>query len=361
MRSLANELNNSSNIRAPAKRAKPPKPEIVSPARRSVRPRKEVNYDENSREQVLKEKVTLKERKDLALDPEEVERLRKQYAEAEEIVTDTSKKPRAAVDSGKGVRIQGGKVYDSKHGVTCHWCRQKTLEDNVTCTHPGCGKGKRLPTTFCKNCLKNRHGEDCAQANKSNSWVCPGCRVSCGPGCVSCCNCGPCRKKLGLEPTHQVARLAKEAGFSNVHDYLVHLSTGESAKELASRKLKHAWGFWLQTSEFEVSGQRTQSTTLAEDHSEGLDGNAAVMELSPPCNAEHAVPANFAADAKKRVRLGKSLAAAKRKEVVLETLEPRNGDPSRKQGEADDDRDLTPKEPVAKSRKLRVLQRLGLC
>jgi hypothetical protein len=28
---------------------------------------------------------------------------------------------RRPVDSGKGVRIQGGKVYDSKHGLTCHW------------------------------------------------------------------------------------------------------------------------------------------------------------------------------------------------------------------------------------------------
>jgi len=43
---------------------------------------------------------------------------------------------------------QGGKVYDSKYGVTCHWCRQKTLEDHVTCTNQGCGKGKRLATTF---------------------------------------------------------------------------------------------------------------------------------------------------------------------------------------------------------------------
>eukprot|EP00983_Pelagomonas_calceolata_P123973 1161058-Pelagomonas_calceolata.AAC.4 len=27
-------------------------------------------------------------------------------------------------------------------------CRQKTLEDHVTCTHPNCGKGKKMPTTF---------------------------------------------------------------------------------------------------------------------------------------------------------------------------------------------------------------------
>lgn len=139
-----------------------------------------------------------------------------------------SPKVRSNVDSGKGVRIQvpiltlvptkldtggtsavlgpsldmkysvadlqGGRVYDSKLGVTCHWyalllllslrvlvihlstsclpmrfrtegkectfdgplkccfmpsrCRQKTLENKVTCTDPGCGKGRRLPTSF---------------------------------------------------------------------------------------------------------------------------------------------------------------------------------------------------------------------
>lgn len=51
-------------------------------------------------------------------------------------------------DSGRGVRWQGGRIYDSKYGVTCHWCRQKTLEDHVTCTHPNCGNGKRMPTSF---------------------------------------------------------------------------------------------------------------------------------------------------------------------------------------------------------------------
>lgn len=35
-----------------------------------------------------------------------------------------------------------------------------------------------------------------------------------------------CCVQAGLEPTHQIIKSAKEAGFSNVHDYLVHLVTG---------------------------------------------------------------------------------------------------------------------------------------
>lgn len=52
------------------------------------------------------------------------------------------------MDSGRGVRVQGGRVYDSRYGVTCHWCRQKTLEEHVQCTAPGCGGGRRLPVSF---------------------------------------------------------------------------------------------------------------------------------------------------------------------------------------------------------------------
>ena len=92
----------------------------------------------------------------------------------------------------KGSCFQGGKVYDSKFGVTCHWCRQKTLAESVTCTSGSCG-ARRMPISFCKSCLLNRHGEDWQTARDSGTWVCPPCRGSCGPGCTLCCNCGPCR------------------------------------------------------------------------------------------------------------------------------------------------------------------------
>jgi hypothetical protein len=50
-------------------------------------------------------------------------------------------------------------VYDSELGVTCHWCRQKTVETHVVCTAAGCAS-KRAPLAFCGMCLRNRHGED---------------------------------------------------------------------------------------------------------------------------------------------------------------------------------------------------------
>ncbi|KAL4422435.1 hypothetical protein ABPG75_008632 [Micractinium tetrahymenae] len=183
--------------------------------------------------------------------------------------------PRGPIDSGLGVRIQGGRVYDSKYGVTCHWCRQKTLEEHVTCTHPDCGGGRRLPVSFCKLCLKNRHGEDIAQAEASGQWVCPRCRGSCGEGCTTCCNCGPCRKAAGLAPTHQIINLARAAGFDNVHDYLVHQKTGESADQIAERKRQAAWGAWLDIP-FDPAAAAEQ-----EEEAEAAEPAAAAARLQP--------------------------------------------------------------------------------
>ena len=157
--------------------------------------------------------------------------------------------PRAPVrgtrGSNLGVRRQGGRIYDSENGVTCHWCRQKTLEDHVVCTSDDCSGGAKLPVSFCRMCLWNRHGENVYDAIASGTWVCPRCRGGCGDGCTSCCNCGPCRKKNGLSPTHQMVKLARTSGFDNVHDYLIHIKTGESASKIAKRKLEFDWGQWL--------------------------------------------------------------------------------------------------------------------
>ena len=67
-------------------------------------------------------------------------------------------------------------------------------------------------------------------------WVCPKCRGSCGEGCVTCCNCGPCRKSKSLEPTGILIPEARKAGFDNVHDYLIHKETGESQTQIEKRR-----------------------------------------------------------------------------------------------------------------------------
>lgn len=110
-----------------------------------------------------------------------------------------------------------------------------------------------------------------AQALASEAWVCPPCRGGCGPGCAACCNCGPCRRAAGLAPTHQLVGAARAAGFGDVHDYLVHRATGETAQAIAARKRAHAWGAWL----------AAPHAPAAERDSEAADGGEAATCDAP--------------------------------------------------------------------------------
>ena len=156
-----------------------------------------------------------------------------------------AEKKKGATRERRVAVLVGGRVYDSRLGVTCHWCRQKTHEAHVSCTSPSCAlPGSRLAVSFCGQCLKNRNGEDVFAARGRAVGV-PACRGSCGPGCASCCNCGPCRIAAGLKPTGPGIASAFAAGFGNVHDFLVGRETGEGREAVARRKLGFPWGAWL--------------------------------------------------------------------------------------------------------------------
>ena len=49
------------------------------------------------------------------------------------------------------ILVEGSLVPDSILGDSCHWCRQKTVEDNVWCCE--------CTVALCGGCLKNQHGE----------------------------------------------------------------------------------------------------------------------------------------------------------------------------------------------------------
>ncbi|DBA91476.1 hypothetical protein WJX77_005924 [Trebouxia sp. C0004] len=99
-----------------------------------------------------------------------------------------------------GVRVQGGRIYCSKTGTTCHQCRQKTVEDKRQCS--------TCTQQFCPKCLTNRYGPGQEQASKQPDWSCPKCQKN--------CSCSYCRKKAGLAPTGILANAAKSLGFASV-------------------------------------------------------------------------------------------------------------------------------------------------
>ncbi|CAM6096583.1 unnamed protein product [Calypogeia fissa] len=134
-------------------------------------------------------------------------------------------------------RIKLRKAGPPVFGNNCHYCKREA-------THPllyvSCWM---CPLKFCGVCLLRKHGEDAEEEMQENvRWVCPICRGGCGPGCrMNCCACGPCRKYQQLEPAGRVFPAAVKAGFSNVHDYLVHFETGETPEVIAERKTGRGW------------------------------------------------------------------------------------------------------------------------
>jgi hypothetical protein len=115
-----------------------------------------------------------------------------------------SLKERKKRTSNPGIRQQGGRIYDSENGTTCHQCRQKTIEIKAKC--------KQCTLYFCPRCLKNRYNEAVDEVNTLPDWSCPRCR--------KLCNCSNCRKKAGLEATGILAKVAKTAGFGSVSELL---------------------------------------------------------------------------------------------------------------------------------------------
>lgn len=100
------------------------------------------------------------------------------------------------------------KVYVD-NGTTCHQCRQKTLDQKTCCRNPECSGGLGM---FCGVCIKNRYGEDAAEALLNPEWICPVCRGK--------CNCSICRTNQGKRPTGVLAPLAQRSGYESVDHFL---------------------------------------------------------------------------------------------------------------------------------------------
>ncbi|XP_033132114.1 uncharacterized protein LOC103831160 isoform X2 [Brassica rapa] len=112
--------------------------------------------------------------------------------------------------SDPGVRVIGGRIYDSSNGRCCHQCRQKTMDFVASCK--AMKKEKQCPISYCHKCLLNRYGEKAEEVGALVDWRCPKCR--------GICNCSFCRKKRGQSPTGILTHKAKASGLSSVSELL---------------------------------------------------------------------------------------------------------------------------------------------
>ncbi|KAF8050976.1 hypothetical protein N665_1839s0005 [Sinapis alba] len=109
-----------------------------------------------------------------------------------------------------GVRVVGGRIYDSSNGKCCHQCRQKTMDIVASCK--AMKKEKQCTINYCHKCLLNRYGEKAEEVDAIVDWCCPKCK--------GICNCSFCRKKRGQSPTGILTHKAKASGLSSVSELL---------------------------------------------------------------------------------------------------------------------------------------------
>ncbi|XP_043716252.1 uncharacterized protein LOC122664485 isoform X1 [Telopea speciosissima] len=125
-----------------------------------------------------------------------------------------------------GIRVIGGRIYDSENGKSCHQCRQKTMDFSSECKN--LKNGKLCTIKFCHKCLLNRYGENAEETAVLDDWKCPKCR--------GICNCSLCMKKRGHLPTGILVHTAKKTGFSSVSEML-HVKGPENLE--LERTFKH--------------------------------------------------------------------------------------------------------------------------
>ncbi|KAF9396502.1 hypothetical protein CPC16_001184 [Podila verticillata] len=181
------------------------KAECVFILRRSRRaPR--VNYDEQSRDSDIRRSSRLTTRVLPTLkrlyDPDDDEYYGRPLKNH---LTKQPHRRRGPIDSGRGKRKVGGRLYDSRDGRCCHQCRQKTTDIKVMCKRPGCGE------MFDIDCLEVRYNDRKEDAQR-HDWRCPVCQGT--------CNCSFCRPKKGLPSTGPLAHKAQKGGYYSVSHYL---------------------------------------------------------------------------------------------------------------------------------------------
>ena len=129
-----------------------------------------------------------------------------------------------------------GSLYDSKAGITCHFCRQKKL-----CGEPNCPRCSTRSVTkecigksecqrcgsangrFCRACLLIRYGqvlEDVREEMEAGTWLCPHCYEEEHPNSGWICNSSICMTRRGLAPTGIAIYEAQERGFPSVAHYV---------------------------------------------------------------------------------------------------------------------------------------------
>ncbi|GMI78503.1 hypothetical protein like AT2G23530 [Hibiscus trionum] len=139
-------------------------------------------------------------------------------------------------DSARRCRGKEGRcsVYNPVFGISCHFCRQKTLcaeEDckrcgNLDANQPCIGKTDcsvchSSNGVLCRACLKVRYGEELEEVRENKEWMCPHCIEEKGINPYWICNSSLCLKNRKMAPTGIAIYRARELGYKSVAHLLM--------------------------------------------------------------------------------------------------------------------------------------------
>jgi len=187
----------------------------------------------------------------------------------------TAKKRR--VSGEHVVKKRAGRVYDNINGLTCHQCRQKTIDEKTEC----CVHENVKPVGvhhYCRICLLNRYGEHLEEVKLLDNWACPYCR--------GVCNCSFCRKKKGKTPTGILTQRVRKQGFASVSDFLLNEKkeipiNPESYENVNIKKRKRRKVSVLEEATTKRQKLDTDNNSTDQQEKKGESKNEQVEEISP--------------------------------------------------------------------------------
>ncbi|XP_062159885.1 uncharacterized protein LOC133867190 isoform X2 [Alnus glutinosa] len=138
-------------------------------------------------------------------------------------------------DSARRCKSKGrGSVYNPVFGISCHYCRQKTLCVEEDCKRCGsfdmdqpcigktdCSVCHSSYGVLCRACLKVRYGEEMEEVRKNKEWMCPHCVEETGLLPYWICNSSLCLRKRKMSPTGLAIYRAREMGYKSVAHLLM--------------------------------------------------------------------------------------------------------------------------------------------
>ena len=171
---------------------------FVSFAITQRKPRVRVIVPESERRRSGRERVAINYAEKYGLDDEEDAAAARQSSLHAPAASGRKKPKLAQLTDGDFARRRfsvGARVYDSELGVTCHWCRQKTVETHVFCTAEACQGQTHSPSRFAGCASGTGTARTSTRRLRAGFGIAPGAAARAASGASPAATAGPVARR----------------------------------------------------------------------------------------------------------------------------------------------------------------------